>query len=136
MDIDWLRKYCLAIPHTTEQAQWENSLVFKVGGKMYAVAALEPGRHWLSLKCSPEDFAELVERPGLFPAPYLARAYWIALETPSALPVTELGKLLSAARDLVFAKLPQKQQSALGRSRRAASGRKVKSSKRAQRKRH
>ena len=136
MDIDWLRNYCLALPHTTEQVQWENSLVFKVGGKMYAVAALEPGRHWLSLKCSSEDFAELVERPGIFPAPYLARAYWIALETPSALSIAELGKLLSAARDLVFAKLPRKQQSALGRSRRATSRRKPKSRKRADRERH
>lgn len=112
MDIDWLRKYCLALPHTTEQVQWD-SLVFKVGGKMYAVAALEPGRHFLSLKCAPEDFADLIERPGIFPAPYLSRAHWIALETPVSLSVTELEAFLRRARDLVFAKLPKKQQSAL-----------------------
>jgi len=113
MDIDWLRKYCLSLPHTTEQVQWEDNLVFKVGGKMYAVAALEPGRHFLSLKCSPEDFADLIERPGIFPAPYLARANWIALETPASLPATELETFLTRAHDLVFAKLPKKQQSTL-----------------------
>ncbi len=113
MDIDWLRKYCLSLPHTTEQVQWVDSLVFKVGGKMYAVAALEPGRHWLSLKCSPEDFADLIERPGIFPAPYLARAHWVALETSASLSVSELEKFLALARDLAFAKLTKNSKSAL-----------------------
>jgi predicted DNA-binding protein (MmcQ/YjbR family) len=113
MDIDWLRKYCLSLAHTTEQVQWEDNLVFKVGGKMFAVAALEPGGHWLSLKCSLEDFADLIERPGIFPAPYLARAHWVALETPASLSISELEKSLTRARDLVFAKLPKKQQSTL-----------------------
>ena len=37
MSIDWLRAFCLSLPHTTEQIQWGDNLVFKVGGKMYAV---------------------------------------------------------------------------------------------------
>ncbi len=80
---------------------------------MYAVAALEPGGHWLSLKRSPEDFAALIERPGIIPAPYLARAHWVALETPAALPLAELENFLALDRDLVFATLSKKQQSAL-----------------------
>jgi hypothetical protein len=48
--------------HTTEKVQWQDDPVFKVGGKMYAVAALEPGDHWLAFKCSAEEFASLVER--------------------------------------------------------------------------
>jgi len=40
MDIDWIREYCLALPHTTEKVQWGNDLVFKIGEKMYAVVAL------------------------------------------------------------------------------------------------
>jgi predicted DNA-binding protein (MmcQ/YjbR family) len=43
MDIDSVRKHCLALPHTTEKVQWEDDLVFKVGEKMFAVVALEPG---------------------------------------------------------------------------------------------
>jgi predicted DNA-binding protein (MmcQ/YjbR family) len=115
MGIDWLRRFCLSLSHTTEKVQWEDALVFKVGGKMYAVAALEPGEHWLSLKCSVEEFVELVERPGIFPAPYLARAHWIAVECEDTLPRAELQQLLTRAHALVFAKLPKKTRAALAR---------------------
>lgn len=74
MDIECLRRHCLSLPHVTEQVQWGDNLVFKVGGKMFAVAPLEPAEVWLSFKCSDEEFAELIERPGIIPAPYLARA--------------------------------------------------------------
>jgi predicted DNA-binding protein (MmcQ/YjbR family) len=113
MSIDWLREFCLSLPHTTEQVQWEDALVFKVGGKMYAVARLEPGTHWLSLKCSDEEFAEFIERPGIVPAPYLARAHWIALESENALSRLELERLLIRGHAAVFAKLPKKTQAAL-----------------------
>jgi predicted DNA-binding protein (MmcQ/YjbR family) len=80
MTVDWVRRLCVALPHATEEVLWEDNLVFKVGGKMFAVAALEPGAAWLSFKCSADDFAELAERNGIIPAPYLARANWVALE--------------------------------------------------------
>jgi predicted DNA-binding protein (MmcQ/YjbR family) len=113
MDVDWVREYCLSLPHTTEKVQWEDDLVFKVGEKMYAVAALEPGSHWLSFKSAPEEFAVLVDRPGVVPAPYLARAHWVALEADAALSRAEIERLLSQAYSLVFAKLPKKTQSQL-----------------------
>ena len=112
MEIEWLRRHCLAFPHTTETVQWDN-LVFKIGGKMYAMAPLEPGTPWLSFKCSPDTFAELVERVGVIPAPYLARAQWVALETEGALSRAEIRKLLRAAYDQVLGKLPRKTQAAL-----------------------
>jgi predicted DNA-binding protein (MmcQ/YjbR family) len=115
MNLESVRKYCMGLPHTTETVQWGGDLVFKVGGKMYAVAALEPrhlqpGDHWLSFKCSPEDFAELVEREGVIPAPYLARAQWVALHTEDAVKTAELKQLLRQAYDLVFARLTKKAQ--------------------------
>jgi predicted DNA-binding protein (MmcQ/YjbR family) len=114
MDVTWLRNYCLSLPHTTETVQWGDNLVLKVGGKMYALANLEPAKHWLCFKCSPEDFAELCEREGVSPAPYFARAQWVALESEDTIPRTELKRLLRSAYDLVFAKLPKKTQAALG----------------------
>lgn len=113
MRIDWLREFCLSLPHTTEELQWGDNLVFKVGGKMYAVAALEPGEHWLSLKCSGEEFAELIERPGIIPAPYLARAHWIALESEDTVKRAELQRLLQQGHALVFDRLPKKTQARL-----------------------
>ncbi|MGO9588544.1 MAG: MmcQ/YjbR family DNA-binding protein [Candidatus Acidiferrales bacterium] len=113
MDIALVRKFCLSLPHTAEKVQWEDALVFKVGDKMYAVVSLEPGETWISFKCSADEFAALVERPGVIPAPYLARAQWVALETEDALPRDELRRLLAAAHSLIFAKLPKTVQKKL-----------------------
>jgi len=111
MDIDWIRKFCLALPGASEQIQWEDDLLFKVGRKMFAVVPLVPAPVWITFKCTDEEFAELTEMPGVIPAPYLARAKWVALETESALPRAELQRLLRQSYDLVFAKLTKKVQS-------------------------
>ena len=113
MNIEWLRQHCLSFPHATENVQWVKDLVFKIGGKMFAVAALEPGSHAFSFKCSPEKFAELIERPGIVPAPYLARAHWVALESGDELPRAEAKQLLRESYDLVLAKLPKKARTEL-----------------------
>jgi predicted DNA-binding protein (MmcQ/YjbR family) len=116
MHIDQLRKLCLSFPGVTEQIQWGDHLLFKVGGKMFAVTSLEPSAVWLSLKASSENFVELTERPGVIPAPYLARAKWIGLETREALSVPELEQLLRESYELVRANLPRKLQETLTRT--------------------
>jgi predicted DNA-binding protein (MmcQ/YjbR family) len=121
MNIEQLRKLCLSFPSVTEQIQWDDALLFKVAGKMFAVASLEPARVWLSLKVTPENFAELTERPGIIPAPYLARAKWIALEARDALSPAELAPLLGTSYDLVVAKLPRKTRDAILRGNSRAS---------------
>ena len=110
MNLEWVRRYCLSLPHATEQVLWEIDLVFKIGGKMFAVVVLEPHRVCVTFKCTPEDFAELVERPGIIPAPYAARAKWVALESFDAIPRKELEPRLKQAYALIFAKLPKKTQ--------------------------
>ncbi len=59
--LEWLRRYCLSFPYATETIQWGEHLVFKVGGKVFAIAALEPSRNVLTIKCAPEKFADCVE---------------------------------------------------------------------------
>jgi len=113
MNIDQLRELCLSFPGVTEQMQWGDDLLFKVGGKMFAVTPLVPAKVWLSLKASPENFAELTERPGVIPAPYLARAKWIALESRNALADTEIAQLLLESYELVRAKLPRKMRESI-----------------------
>ena len=113
MNIDWLWRCCKSLPHTTETVQWGADLVFKVGGKMYAVAPLEPAPVCLSFKCTAEEFAELTQRPGIIPAPYMARASWIALENEDALPPAEIKRLLRQSYELVLARLPKKTRAAL-----------------------
>ncbi len=110
IDIDWLRRTCRAFPLATEQIQWGYDLVFKVCGKMFAIAPLEPAPVCLTFKCSDEAFANLTERVNIIPAPYLARAKWVALQTSDAIARGELAELLRESYDLVVAKLPKKEQ--------------------------
>ena len=135
MDAEWLRKLCLSFPGTTEQIQWGYDLLFKVGGKMYAITPLEPAPVCLSFKASPEKFAELTERQNIIPAPYLARAQWVALQTRDAVGREELAGLLRESYEMILAKLPKKLRESIaggasaGRDVRAATGKQKKKAK-------
>ena len=115
MNIDAVRELCLSFPAATEKITWGCDLTFRVHEKIFAVTVLEPAPVWLSFKCFPETFAELTERAGIIPAPYMARAKWVALETRDALSDTELTSLLRESYDLVVARLPKKTQIAISR---------------------
>jgi predicted DNA-binding protein (MmcQ/YjbR family) len=109
MDIESVRSFCLSLPNVDEKVQWGNDLLFRIGEKMFAVVSLEPASdHCMSFKCTPEKFAELVEQDGIFPAPYVARYHWVALQRFDALPASELKELLRTAYGLVYEKLPAK----------------------------
>jgi predicted DNA-binding protein (MmcQ/YjbR family) len=113
VDNEGVRKFCLSLPHATESVQWGADLVFKVGGKMFCVVALEPSAVWLSFKATPEEFAELTERNDIIPAPYVARYHWVALQTRNALSSSELKARVRQSYDLVFDNLPKKTRIAL-----------------------
>jgi predicted DNA-binding protein (MmcQ/YjbR family) len=115
MTLEALRQLCLSFPGATEQVQWGADLVFKVGGKMFCVANTEPGSVAMSFKCDPDTFAELVERDGVIPAPYLARARWVALERFDSLPAREIAALVRRSYDLVVAKLPKATRASITR---------------------
>ena len=116
MNVDWVRQRCLSFPHATGRITWGSDLTFRVAEKIFAVTVLEPAPVWLSFKCSPEDFAELTERPGIIPAPYLARAQWVALQSKDALSPNELSDLLRRSYELVFSKLPKSAREGLERA--------------------
>jgi len=84
---------------------------------MFAITPLEPAPVFLTFKAIDESFAELTERPGIIPAPYLARAKWVALEHADAVSPHELASLLRLSYDLVLAKLPKKTRERLSSSR-------------------
>jgi predicted DNA-binding protein (MmcQ/YjbR family) len=113
MDLESIRRFCLRLPHVTEQVQWGDILVFKVGGKMFLLAPLEPSKHALSLKVGPEAYEQLQEIEGIEPAPYPARAKWLALRQLSLLRDRELRSLIRAAHALVFQTLPRARREAL-----------------------
>ncbi len=108
MNLESVREYCLSLPHATEMVQWVDHLLFKVGGKMFAIMALEPEDVVLSFKATPEQFFELQEVEGIIPAPYMARNQWLALERFDSLRDDELKELLATSHRLILEKLPKK----------------------------
>ena len=126
MTLDVVRQICRALPGVTEDIKWGADVAFSVGGKMFCVICVDRP-HQISFKCTAEDFGELVERPGLIPAPYLARAMWVReSELGEALDRPELELLLRTSYELVRAKLRRKQRESLtarrARAHRKASG--------------
>jgi predicted DNA-binding protein (MmcQ/YjbR family) len=110
-----LRRLTAAWPGIGAEIKWGNDLVFMVDGKMFCALCVEgEEKGKLAFKVEPERFLELTDRPGIVPAPYLARAHWVALADSRAVPRVELEGLVRRAYELVFAKLTKKRQNELG----------------------
>lgn len=108
MDIESIRAYCLSFPEATEKLQWGDALCFKVRNKMFTVASLDlDSKPRLCFKCTPEGFAELLEREGVAPAPYVGRYQWVGLEKLDTLPARELKDRIAESYGIVAAKLPK-----------------------------
>ena len=117
MDNESIRNFCLTLPHATEGIQWDNDLLFRIGGKMFAVIALDPtASNRLAFKCTPEKFEELIELDGIIPAPYMARNKWVSLQRFDALKDSEIKSLIENSYEMVFQKLPKKVQAQLKES--------------------
>ena len=105
-----LRKLCMSLTGATEDIQWDNDRVFKIGGKMFACSGLEADSHY-SFKVDDERFLELTDLEGVVPAPYLARARWVQIDPGRcALGTDELEALVGRSYQLVLAKLSKKMQ--------------------------
>lgn len=115
MTLASIRDFCLALPGTTEQIQWGDHLLFKVGGKMYAITSVEDPAAGMTVKADPELFEELIERPGIIPAPYMARAKWVKFERLDVLPSREMQQLILRSYELVRAGLTKEAQSGIGK---------------------
>jgi predicted DNA-binding protein (MmcQ/YjbR family) len=119
MDAERVREYLLRLPHVVETMQWGANLVFWVGdkalgGKMFAVVNLDDDQKAvLSFAAGPERYAELLEIEGVFPAPYLARAHWVALKHWGVFRSSELQELLEHGRRLIYDKMPKRNREVL-----------------------
>lgn len=107
MDIKQLRGLAGRWPGVGEDVKWGADLCLLVADKMFLVTGMDGGA--FTIKADPERFLELTDRPGISPAPYLARAQWIKVE-PGALPAAERDALIRRSYELVRAKLPKARQ--------------------------
>lgn len=119
MDAERARAFLLTLPHVAETLQWGDNLVFwvgdkSVGGKMFALINLSADAHGvISFAAGPEHSLELLELEGFYPAPYLARAHWVATRDWSTLRPTEWQTELRNAHTIIFAKLPKRTRETL-----------------------
>jgi predicted DNA-binding protein (MmcQ/YjbR family) len=112
MDFEDIAAFCLGLPGAREDYKWGGVRVFSIAEtKMFAVMGLAGND--LSFKVGHELFLGYVDRPGIRPAPYLARAHWITLAYPFAMGSEELRDLLTRSHQLVVSKLPKIRQVAL-----------------------
>lgn len=113
MNVEKAKDLCRSFPGATEDIKWGADIVFSVGEKMFMVTGADAAQG-MSFKVEDERFLELTDRPGIIPAPYLARAKWVRLESADALDDREAAALLRRSYELVFAKLTKKLQRELG----------------------
>lgn len=109
MTAEQVAQFCLTLPGAREDYKWGGAQVFSVAGnKMFAL--LSAG---LAFKVAPELFLGMVDRPGIRPAPYLARAHWVSMNEPFPLADGELREMLTRSHQLVVRKLPKVRQTGL-----------------------
>jgi predicted DNA-binding protein (MmcQ/YjbR family) len=115
MNIQAYFEYCLAKKGVTEHFPFdEDTLVFKVGGKMFALASLqewESGNPGVNLKCDPERGEILrAEYDGIQPGYHMSKVHWNTVSIKSDVPNTVLKELIDHSYDLVFKSLTKKIQ--------------------------
>ena len=114
LDQDALDAVCGAWPGVTRSIKWEVDLVYSVAGKMFVVmCTIGPDRGRFSFKVDTDRFLELTEQPGMIPAPYMARTFWVRVTEPDRFARPEPEAFGRRSYDLVRANLPKKTQAAL-----------------------
>ena len=120
MDLESFREYCLKKPGATEGTPFgETALVFKVSGKMFALAALDEVRARVNLKCDPDLALELRDRyEQVRPGYHMNKKHWNTVEIETGIPDAELRKMIDHSYDLVAKSLPKSTAKRAARSRR------------------
>jgi len=124
MNLEDFNGFCASLAATTKVIQWGGAHVWKVGGKIFAIASYwgpnsknttlpdEGGR--ISFKCSDFSYQLLIEQEGIIPAPYLARAKWVQLQEQDAMSDEDVKSYVTQAHEIIAAKLTKKLRAELG----------------------
>ena len=122
MDLEQFREYCLSKACATESTPFgPDVLVFKVSGKMFALAALDELPTTVNLKCDPDLALELRDRyEQVTPGYHMNKKHWNTVEIESGIPDPELRKMIDHSFDLVAKGLPESRAKVAVRSRRSS----------------
>ncbi|MEO9966345.1 MAG: MmcQ/YjbR family DNA-binding protein [Reichenbachiella sp.] len=116
INVESYRDYCLSKPGTSEGFPFDNStLVFKVMGKMYALANIETFE-FINLKCDPERAVELRDQhPAIRPGYHMNKQHWNSVYPDGTLPDELIYELIDHSYTLIAASLPKKLKEELAR---------------------
>ena len=122
MDLAEFREYCLTKLGASEETPFgPDVLVFKVGGKMFALAALDEVPTTVNLKCDPDLALDLRDRYEQVRAGYhMNKKHWNTVEIESGIPDIELQKMIDHSYKLVIERLPKSRAKIGARSRRSS----------------
>lgn len=111
MNIESFREYCLLKKGVTEEFPFDNNtLVFKVAGKMFALAGVD-NFSGINLKVDPEQGAELREKYTFIqPAFHMNKKHWITVVMDGSAPEKLVHRLIDNSYDLVVLKLTKSQK--------------------------
>ena len=115
MNIETIRDYCIAKPGVTESFPFGgDALVFKVGGKMFALLATESQPTTINLKCDPERAVQLrEEHPAVAPGYHMNKTHWNTITINGSVRTTELQEWIDHSYELVRKSLPKAIQAGL-----------------------
>ncbi|HJW15766.1 MAG TPA: MmcQ/YjbR family DNA-binding protein, partial [Flavisolibacter sp.] len=101
------------MPAVSEDIKWGNNLVFSVGNRMFFITSLEQPIKY-SFKVKEDEFEELCATGNYSPAPYLARANWVLINSTATITTEEFKERVSQSYELVKNRLTKKEKSLLG----------------------
>ena len=118
MNLETYYEYCLSKKGVTEHFPFdEDTLVFKVGGKMFALSSLsqwEKGQPSVNLKCDPERAEELrAEYDDIQPGFHMSKTHWNTIAVNALVSDALVKDLIDHSYNLVFKSLTKKTQSGL-----------------------
>lgn len=109
MNIEEFRDYCLAKPMVTESFPFdETTLVFKVGGKMFALTGLDDPEFKVNLKCDPDRAEELRETyPAIRPGFHMNKSHWNTVTVDGSFSMALFRELIDHSYALIVSGLPK-----------------------------
>ncbi|RAK00430.1 putative DNA-binding protein (MmcQ/YjbR family) [Larkinella arboricola] len=117
MNIETLRDYCLSKPSATESMPFgDETLVFKVGGKIFALTSLDAEPLTVNLKCDPELAVDLREQfDAVRPGYHMNKKHWNTVIIDSSIRESDLKKWIDHSYDLIVKSLPKAARQELGK---------------------
>ena len=115
MNVEDLREYCLSLPAVEESFPFDDeTLVMKIGGKIFAFIPLEASDACINLKCDPELAIELREKFNcVHPGFHMNKTHWNTIFISSEITENQMKEWIIHSYDLVKNKLPKKIQEQL-----------------------